>query len=372
MRLVIAIANVVAATNRACKDVGSPLTDLVPALPFQFWPPNGSTFVTKSLGSGSYAIVTAQYQTMIDEETPVTGLENGYPITTTSGGIIVTDKGVVVIEAFINRFLACQVLDLIEDLDPKKQKIKYVAITNFHGDHAFGTDVFDRGGITYVLHKNTYDYLTGSGLQTEIALLEDSLGFGRNTGIRTAAQEAVYDPAITISNESGSFTLDGRTIETLYFGYMQSFGDQLIWDPTSRSLWCGNMILGPYKIPINFDGGVDLAIDSYGRFRDWLDATGPPMNVVPGHGFPIDYDTVLATVDLSIDYLIAVLAAAEDAAANNFTVPQLCATYPLPVILNSTDPLLSLAGIHNINLINAFLEASGQDVSASVNFCPPP
>ncbi|KAJ8599494.1 hypothetical protein CTAYLR_007315 [Chrysophaeum taylorii] len=372
MRLVIAIASVVAATKRRkCKDVGSPLTDLVPALPFQFWAPNGSTLVTKSLGSGSYAIVTAQYQTMIDEETPVTSLDNGYPVTTTSGGIIVTDKGVVVIESFINRFLACQVLDLIDDLVPKKRKIKYLVITNYHADHAFGTDVFDRRGITYVLHQNTYDHLKGSGLQTEIALFEDSLGFGRNAGIRAAAQAAVYDPAITISSESGSFTLDGRTIETLYFGYLQSVGDQLIWDPTSRSLWSGNTILGPYKVPVNLDGGADLAIDSYGRFRDWLVATGPPMNIVPGHGFPIDYETALATIDISIDYLIALVAAAEEAVASNLTIPQLCATYPLTALIDTTNPPNNLLGVHDINLINAYLEASGQDASASANFCPP-
>ncbi|KAJ8599498.1 hypothetical protein CTAYLR_007322 [Chrysophaeum taylorii] len=373
--IVVAIASVVAAAkrrDRECKDVGSALTDLVPALPRQNWAANGSTFVTQSLGNDSYAIVTAQYQTKIDEETPVTSVLNEYPITTTSGGIIVTDKGVIVIEAFINRFLACQVLDLIEDLDPKKPKIKYVAITNFHGDHAFGTAVFDNPDITYVLHQNTYEHLTGSGLQSEIALLEDSFGFGRDAGIRATAQAAVYDPAITISNESGSFTLDGRTIETLYFGYLQSDGDQLIWDPTSRSLWCGNMVVGPYKLPVKLDGGVDLAIDSYGRFKDWLVAAGPPMNVVPGHGYPMDHDTTLATVDFMIDYMIALLAAAEDAVANNLTIPELCATYPAQVILNSTDPLFSLFGIHSINLINTFLEASGEDVQGSINFCPFP
>lgn len=273
-------------------------------------------------------------------------------LTTTTAGIIVTDDGVIVVEALINFFLACQIVDLVEALNPPNPAIKYLAITNHHGDHAFGTAAFDNAEITYALHTGTYEYLTGAGLEREITLLEDVLGFSRNYGIRTAAQAAVYDPALLVTSSS-SFTLGGRTIELLYFGWMQSSGDIFIWDPTSRSLWGGNMLALPFLL----DGGATLAVESYGRLADWLNATGEPMTVVPGHALPTSYNSTVELVDFNVFYLGRLIEVIQGAVDAGQTLQETCVT------ANSTN----VVGFeisqqpHNVNVVATYYELGGND-----------
>lgn len=299
------------------------------------------------LGNDAYAVVTAQYLFA-----PSTQL------TTTIAGIIVTDDGVVVVEALINFFLACQIVDLVEALNPPNPTIKYVAVTNYHGDHCFGTAAFYNSEITYALHAGSYEYLTGVGLEHEITLLEDVLGFSRNYGIRTAAQAAVYDPALLVTNTSSSFTLGGRTIELLYFGWMQSAGDIFVWDPTSRSLWGGNML----SLPFLLDGGATLAVESYGRLADWLAATGEPMNVVPGHALPTSFNATVGTVDFNIFYLARLIEAIQGAVDDGQTLQETCVTANSTNVVGFELPLQ----LHNLNLVSTYYDLGGNDTQ---QFC---
>lgn len=313
--------------------------------PGALWPPNGSTLILYPLGSDAYAVVTAQYFAIPTQ------------LATTSAGIILTDDGVIVVEALVNFFLACQIVDLIEALNPPNPTIKYVAMTNHHGDHCFGTSTFHNSEITYALHAGSYEYLTGAGLEQEITLLEDILGFSRNYGIRTTGQAAVYDPALLVTNSSTSFTLGGRTIELLYFGWLQSVGDILVWDETSRSLWGGNLLSTPQGLPFLLDGGAILAVEAYARLGDWLNATGMPMTIVCGHSYPMSFNTTVDTVSISILYLQRLIEEIQAAVDAGQTLQETCVT------ANSTNVIGFFVppGLHNVNVVSTYYELGGND-----------
>ena len=65
----------------------------------------------------------------------------GYPVAT-SGGFVVGDKGVLVVESMVNKRLADQVMEFIKQVTDKP--IRYVVNTSYHGDHAYGNYVFPK------------------------------------------------------------------------------------------------------------------------------------------------------------------------------------------------------------------------------------
>ena len=63
----------------------------------------------------------------------------GYPVAT-SGGFVVGDNEVLVIESMVNKRLAEQVIEFVKSVTDKP--IRYVVNTSYHGDHAYGNYVF--------------------------------------------------------------------------------------------------------------------------------------------------------------------------------------------------------------------------------------
>ena len=90
-------------------------------------------------GNGAYLI--------IDKDSTAEAVQAGKALFTT-GGFIVTAEGVVVVETYINNYIACQARKLIVETTAKP--IKYVVVTSSHGDHSFGSPVFNAEGVTYV------------------------------------------------------------------------------------------------------------------------------------------------------------------------------------------------------------------------------
>ena len=267
----------------------------------------------------------------------------------------------------MNLFLACQIFGLIDALDlPGEKEIIYVAMTNHHGDHCFGAGAYAKNA-TFVLNEATYTYLpTPATLQREIFLLENLLGFTENYGIRTAAQAATYDPAIfpdATNVESYLDIGDNRTLTLLSFGFLQTDGDMLIYDEVSRSLWTGNILLGPNALPFLLDGGAIDAIPSYMRFRDWLIAKGEPLTIVAGHGLPFfDLTAAIDLVEPIIAYLLNLVDLVTKAIDQNLSLQETCQFANLTNVINN-DPRFALVPevVHWTNLVPTYFQLGGND-----------
>ena len=94
------------------------------------------------LAEGVYALVSST----ADTNNPA-----GIPEATT-GGIIVGETGVLVIESMLNAKLANQVLDQVLRLTDKP--IRYVVNTVYHGDHYYGNFLFPSSA-TIIMHSES-------------------------------------------------------------------------------------------------------------------------------------------------------------------------------------------------------------------------
>src|SRR5258708_21042726 len=74
----------------------------------------------------------------------------------TTGGIIVGEKGVLVIETMLTAKLANQVLDQVPRLTDKP--IRYVVNTVYHGDHYYGNSLFPSIA-TIIMHSESKHYI---------------------------------------------------------------------------------------------------------------------------------------------------------------------------------------------------------------------
>ena len=77
--------------------------------------------------------------------------------------IIVTPAGIIVVETYLNDHTACQARNLIVQTMPNVP-IKYVVTTSHHGDHIYGNSVFVAEGVKFVMHKNTFTYISDEAL----------------------------------------------------------------------------------------------------------------------------------------------------------------------------------------------------------------
>ena len=96
------------------------------------WDAGSVQLELEKLANGVYTF----YPTDAKEKNP-----KGYPVAT-SGGFVVGDSGVLVIESMVNKRLADQVISFVRKVTDKP--ILYVVNTSYHGDHSYGNYVFPK------------------------------------------------------------------------------------------------------------------------------------------------------------------------------------------------------------------------------------
>jgi glyoxylase-like metal-dependent hydrolase (beta-lactamase superfamily II) len=254
---------------------------LPPKVPI--WDANKVELKLHKLAEDTYAILP----TTVEEETT-----KGIPQATT-GGFIVGDKGVLLIETFLSKRLFDQQMKLIRSVTDKP--IIYAINTSDHGDHCFSN---------YLLPASTI-IVQNEFAKKNLAQNFESIKqfmimlFGTGRGI----EDAVYRSAdITIAKDN-SLTIDmgkNKQVVLINSGTAQSPADLFVWMPSTKVFWAGNPFIGESPtIPWLFDGYFLEPVNNLKRMFDFLpnDAI-----VVPGHGrittktgikYTIDYVTAL-------------------------------------------------------------------------------
>src|SRR5712671_1134052 len=236
------------------------------------------TLTPRKLTEGVYALVSST----ADTNNPA-----GIPEATT-GGIIVGEKGVLVIESMLNAKLANQVLDEVARLTDKP--IRYVVNSVYHGDHYYGNFLFPSTA-TIIKHSESKRYIDQKFEQDRkfmTNLMGDEVGI---QDIKPRAGDIMVDHDTTID-------LGGRTVELKVFGLGQTKGDLFVWLPKEKIFFTSNAILAEKPaIPWLLEGNHDVSLQTLRKIKAFLP---PDAIIVPGHGRP-------TTVEASLDYFIGYL-----------------------------------------------------------------
>jgi len=255
------------------------------------WDGNKVELVSEKLGDGVFAYYPSDAKELEKQGKPVA----------TSGGFIVGDKGVLIIDTMLNERLNAQVKNMVKQKAGKP--IVYAVNTSFHGDHSYG-NMYLPEETTIIQHSYTKEYID-KHFKADTEFMIQNFGTGR--GIEEIKPVA----ADILVAKDGKITVDlgGKSVDIIDFGFAQTGGDLFVWEPESKTMWTGNPIITVKpSLPWLLDGHLLETLASLKEVYDFL-----PENarVVPGHGsvmkredikWHIDYlETVKSQVQAAID-----------------------------------------------------------------------
>jgi cyclase len=216
----------------------------------------------------------------------------------TSGGFIVGEKGVLVVESFVNARLAAQMIALINEVTRKP--ILYVVNTSYHGDHMYGNYLFPNA--TIIQHEESRKYAEEHW--------EDDLNFmlnmfGHPDGYDGMRENSARTGDILLNDETDYIRVDlgDRKVEIRQFGFGQTKGDLQVWLPDAEVFWTGNSVIGPAPlVPWMTEGGHALSLATLKRYKEFLPEGA---TVVSGHSVPFKIGDENDGLEFHIDYLSA-------------------------------------------------------------------
>lgn len=187
-----------------------------------------------------------------------------------NGGFIVTDSGVVVIDAMASPRQGEELVQAIRSVT--SQPIKWLILTHHHPDHHFGAIVFRRLGAQVIAHPDRRVLANEGG---EDALMANWVRVVGLDAMRRFEFADVPDRPVTGTD---TLRLGGRSLIITHPGAAHSAGDLMIWLPRERILFAGDVLI---------EDGVTMVVDgSSGLLLRALTAIDrlKPRGVVPGHG----------------------------------------------------------------------------------------
>jgi glyoxylase-like metal-dependent hydrolase (beta-lactamase superfamily II) len=187
-----------------------------------------------------------------------------------NAGFVVTDSGVVVIDAMASPRQAEELVQAIRSVTPRP--IKWLVLTHHHPDHHFGAVVFRRLGAKVIAHPDRRVLASEGG---EDALMADWVRVVGLDAMRGFEFADVPDHPVTGTD---TLRLGGRTLIITHPGAAHSAGDLMVWLPGERILFAGDLLV---------EDAVTMVVDgSSGRLLRALAVIDSlqPRGAVPGHG----------------------------------------------------------------------------------------
>lgn len=246
--------------------------------PNYLWTPNAIKLVSKEVAPNVFAV----YDSNADSYGP-----QGIPLAT-SGGFVVGEKSVLLVESMINRQLFCQFIGLVREKTDKP--VSHVINTSSHGDHCFG-NAFLPDDVHVVQHEATAAYIAAH-FADDVAFMEAN--FGKDQGLAELTPVAADT---LVKTEPFTVDLGGITVKAQYHGFAQTEGDLFVEVPSAKVVWTGNPLIAEQPaIPWLLDGHAQESAMTLAAVRAAM-----PMDsiVIPGHGRPLALDGF----DFSVNYL---------------------------------------------------------------------
>ncbi len=270
------------------------------------WDGNTVVLESQKLADGVFAVIPTGASEMATA---------GFPIATT-GGFVIGDAGVLVVESMLNQRLNTQLFNLIAA--ETDQPVRYLVNTSYHGDHAYGNQYLPEN-ITIIQHENAAAYIA-EYLEPDKAFMIQNFGEGR--GI----EEVVATDADILVGEGSTLSIDlgGITVDIADYGFAQTGGDLLVSVSSANVLWTGNAIVAQAPaVPWLLDGHLIETRDTFQKIYNAFDAQ---TQVVPGHGSVTD----TAAIKWGVDYLTAIETEVSAAISDGLSLEETVARVQMP------------------------------------------
>lgn len=186
-----------------------------------------------------------------------------------NAGFVVTDEGVVVVDALGSPSLGNELLKAIRAITAKP--VRRVIVTHYHADHFYGLNAFKGAGAEIWAHRGALDYLANGEAERRRAQRAQDLFPWVDGDTPILQADRWLDGDV-------SFTLGGVRFEVQHFGPAHSPEDLVVGVPQEGVVFSGD-ILFTGRVP--FVGAADS--------RAWLARIGrlidlKPRLMVTGHG----------------------------------------------------------------------------------------
>src|SRR5580704_16362793 len=139
-----------------------------------------------------------------------------------NSGVIVGDKGVIVVDAKTSAAGGKQLLDEIAKITPKP--VTTVFLTHSDGDHVNGLASFPKG-ITIIAHENNKK-------EQEAALAAGGRG----------APPADHLPTQVVTKNKENLKIDGVNLELLHWAPAHTGGDLVVYLPSEKIVFTGDIM----------------------------------------------------------------------------------------------------------------------------------
>ena len=179
-----------------------------------------------------------------------------------NSGVIVGDKGVVVVDAKTTPAGGKELLENIAKITPKP--VTAVILTHSDGDHVNGLASFP-AGITIIAHANNKK-------EQEAALKAGGRG----------APPADHLPTQAVAKNKETVKLDGVKFELLHWAPAHTSGDLVVYLPSEKIVFTGDIIATQLPDPL-------IHLEKEGSSEGWITTTKGIVALnadefVPGHG----------------------------------------------------------------------------------------
>ena len=217
-----------------------------------------------------------------------------------NAGFVVTDDGVLVVDALGSPALAQELLAEIRRVTP--QPVRYVVVTHYHADHIYGLQAFKAAGATIVAHSAGREYLNSDTAQQRLQASRVDLAPWVDAQTRLVAADRWLEGDET-RLRMGSYEVLIRRV-----GPAHTPEDLVVFVPQLGVLFSGDLF---FRGRVPFVGQADsrLWIASLERMMEFK-----PRLVIPGHG-PVSTDP-MADLAMTRDYLLHLRRTMGEAARN--------------------------------------------------------
>ena len=217
-----------------------------------------------------------------------------------NAGFVVTDDGVVVVDALGSATLANELIAEIRRVT--SQPIRYVIVTHYHADHIYGLQAFKAIGATVIANAHGKEYLNSDTARLRLEASRQELFPWVDEQTRLIPADRWLDEEET-TLRVGSFDFVLRHV-----GPAHTPEDMVVFVPRRGVLFAGDLV---FRGRIPFVGQADS--------RQWIASLGrliefKPKVMVPGHG-ALSEDPV-PDLQLTRDYLVYLRKTMAEAAVN--------------------------------------------------------